>query len=125
MYVIKNNAIVKADLKSVVKFGKITDARVGICELSIANYYGVGTYDLNTFYKDSPAKLMCCFILHDAMQYSIESLAKRYKINAGFLKLNITKYYKKCLLDVAFLELVNSFKDAVLYSKAKLETCNA
>lgn len=115
MYTVRGNTMVKVDTTRLLKLGRVTDGRVDHVEQLIANYYGVSVYDLNTFYKDSPAKLMCCFILHHYLNYCIRSVADHYKINAGFLHNNITEYYKKCLTDQAFLKLVNSFKDAVLY----------
>lgn len=119
MYKVEDNAIVPINVSQMLRFGKVIDNRVVKCEQIVAGYFEVSVHDLNTFYRDTEAKLMCCFVLHYVLQYSIGSIAKRYNINAGYLRKNITEYYKKCLLDKAFLRLVKGFESAVLMELTK------
>lgn len=115
MYAIKDNTVVKIDCKEVIRLGVVDDKRVERLELHISKHYRIGVQDLNTFYKDTDAKLMLCFLLHDWFNYSVASIAGRYNIYPAFLQKNITEHYHKCLLSEEFFKLYNSFKAAFFY----------
>lgn len=115
MYALKNDTVVKGDCKNLIRLGVVNDVRIAKIEEIVAAHFGVNKYDLNTFYKDTPAKLMVCFLLHDMLHYSVPSIAKQYKIYGAFLQKNITEHYHKCLLDKAFFKLVTQLKHAFLY----------
>lgn len=71
----------------------ITDAVLTHVERIVADAYNVTTTDLHLFYKDSDAKLMCCFLLFDRFDFKQSYLAKHYKINPEYLMQNIVLIY--------------------------------
>ena len=114
MYSIAENSIIKINSKSLVKLGSIVDGRVNQIEQLVAKHFSTTVHELDYFYKDSPAKLMCCFLLHDVLQYSIGSIALKYKIHKQYLQNTIKEYYIKALKDEAFFNTVTGLKDAFL-----------
>lgn len=112
MYAIQNETIVKVDCKNLIKLGAIIDNRVDRLEAIVAKHFCMSVYDLDTFYKDSEGKLMVCFLLHEWFNYSVESIAVKYKIYPNFLQKNIIEYYHKYLINDAFCKTVNQLKDA-------------
>lgn len=118
MYAIQNETIVKVDCKNLIKLGAIIDNRVDRLEAIVAKHFCMSVYDLDTFYKDSEGKLMVCFLLHEWLNYSVESIAVKYKIYPNFLQKNIIEYYHKYLINDAFCKTVNQLKDA-FFDKVK------
>lgn len=112
MYAIQDRAIVKVDCKNLIKLGAITDHRVEKLEAIVAKHFCMSVYDLDTYYKDSEGKLMVCFLLHEWFDYSVESIAVKYKIYPSFLQKNIIEYYHKYLINDAFYTTINQLKDA-------------
>lgn len=117
MYAIQDDTIVKVNCKELIKLGAIEDARVAKIEHLVADFFETTVYELDVFYKDTPAKLMCCFLLHDLLHYSVDSIAKKYRIYTTFLQKNILEHYHKCLLDKAFFNSVKLLQDAFLDGK--------
>lgn len=119
MYTIKDNAIIQVHAKPLLKLGGIEDARIDKVQQMVAAHFNINVCELNTWQKDTPAKLMCGFLLHEALGYSVGSIAKRYNIFTGFLQKNITQHYHKCLLDEAFFKLIMGFKSAFIVKESK------
>ena len=119
MYTIKDNIVIQVHAKSLIKLGSIEDVRIDKVEQLVAAHFEVNVWDLNSWHRDTPAKLMCGFLLHEALGYSVGSIANRYNIFTEFLQKNITEHYHKCLLDEAFFKLVMGFKDAFIVKESK------
>jgi hypothetical protein len=112
MYAIIDNDIVKVDCKEIIKLGVVEDLRVPQMEKLIAKIYNTTVYNLDIFYKDTPAKLMLCFMLHNEFNYSIKSLAERYRVYPAYLQKKIYEHYHKCLIDEAFFDCVKQLRSA-------------
>lgn len=112
MYVIEDNAIIPIKTKNVISFGTVQDPRIVKVETVVANYFNVNVHHLNLFYKDTDAKVMCCFLLHDLFMYSIGSLGSRYNIDRFFLRHKITQKYIDCLKDNKVLSEVLQLREA-------------
>lgn len=112
MNTLRNNALFKTDIKHLVLTSTNTDLRIGVIEKLVADHYNTTVHELDVWYKNSDEKIMCCFLLHDLLNYTVSSLAHKYNIYPAFLQKNINEHYAKCLTDEAFFELVSSLKDA-------------
>lgn len=112
MYIIKNNTVIPVPLKEVVQFGTCQDPRILKVETVVANYFKTTVHELNVFYKDTEAKVMCCFLLHDIFSYSIGSVAARYNIDRFYLQNQITRKYITCLQDNKALNEVLQMREA-------------
>ncbi|WP_370214814.1 hypothetical protein [Mesoflavibacter profundi] len=121
MYLYKNDTIIPVKVLECLKTGDVVDDRVIAIETIVAKMYNTTVHELDVYYKDSPAKLMTCFLIFDLLHYSIPSIAVKYKINSHFLKNKIRDTYKKCLQDHSFLEYVDGLRTAL---KQKNEVCN-
>lgn len=117
MYTIQENTVIPVDCKDVLQLGSVIDNRITAIEQLVANYYDVSVHDLDVSYRDTPAKLMCCFLLHDLLNYSIGSLANKYKVYQGFLRNKIKEHYIQCLQDALFMCEVTAMRDAYLQGK--------
>lgn len=117
MYIFKNNTIIPIDAKEIVLHQNIEDFRIADIEQIVSNYYGVNVSELDVYYRDSDAKLMCCFLLHHLLNYSVGSIAKKYRVFPLFLKNKIQEHYQKCLQDSVFMDQVTEFKNAFLCKK--------
>lgn len=111
MYIIKDNNIIPVQAKSIVGLSDVLDVRVTHIEKIVAHNYNIPVHELTTFYRDSDAKVMCCFLLHDMFNYSIGSIAKRYHIDRLFLRTKIIRIYTDCLQSKNTLKQVLIFKD--------------
>lgn len=114
MYAIQGNTVIPIAAKDIVSLGSIIDNRIDVIEQLVANSYGVSVHHLDIAYKDTPEKLMCCFLLHDLFNYSVGSLAVKYKVYHGFLRNQINEHYKKCLQDECFMAQVTALRDVYL-----------
>lgn len=117
MYIFKNNTIIPIDAKEIVLHQNIEDFRIADIEQIVSNYYGVNVSELDVYYRDSDAKLMCCFLLHHLLNYSVGSIAKKYRVFPLFLKNKIQEHYQKCLQDSVFMDQVTELKNAFLCKK--------
>lgn len=99
-------------LKDIVFTEDGRDNDIALLEKIVAGNYNVKVADLDVFYKDSDAKLMCCFLVHDLLKYTVKSIAVKYGVNVWYLHAVIQDYYKKCLQDPAFMDHVKSLTDA-------------
>jgi hypothetical protein len=111
MYTIKNNAIVPVSCKDIVMHGAVQDANISIIETIVASAYNTKVSQLDVFYKDTPAKFMCCFLIHDLLQYTVRSIAVKYGVYKYFLDNHIQEHYKNCLIDPAFMDQVNRLRN--------------
>lgn len=107
--------------KDIVLTKNEIDHRIGVIENLVADAYTTTVHELDVFYKDTPAKLMCCFLLHDLLQYSVRSIAVKYCVYPQFLDNKIQEHYIKCLQDSVFMARVQGLKNAFL--KAFPEAC--
>lgn len=112
MYLIKNNTVVPVRLKDLVLTEDKRDNDISIIESIVAEKYHVKVSDLDVFYKDSDAKLMCCFLVHDLLKYTVKSIAVKYGVNVWYLHSKIGDYYKHCIQDAAFMDHVKSLTEA-------------
>lgn len=117
MYVIRDNQVILVDTKEVLSFGAVQDPRICKIEAIVADYFDTTVHELNVFYKDTEAKILCCFMLHDLFTYSIGSLAVRYNIDRLFLRNKITQIYINCLQDEADMRRVIALRSAFFCSK--------
>lgn len=113
MYLFKNNTVVPVKILEYLKSGDTTDHRITVIETVIADHYKTTVPELSVFYKNSPAKLMCCFLIFDLLHYGINGIANRYHIYNGYLKNQITQTYKNCLQDDALLQLVQDLRSQI------------
>lgn len=109
MYLIKENAVLPVKLKHVPKNG-LVDERLLKIETLVADNFNVTVTSLDCFYLDTDAKIMCCFLVHDLLSYSINSIANRYHIYPAFLQKKISEHYIRCLQDECFFNYINSLK---------------
>ena len=112
MYVIKDESVVKKDVKDIIVFGTVQDPRIVKIENVVANHFNTTIHELNVFYKDTEAKILTCFLLHDLFAYGISGLAVRYKIDRLFLRNKITQVYINCLSKKADMERVRALRSA-------------
>jgi len=119
MYSFKDGSLVPVKCQDIVMLGAVTDGRILLIETIVAKAYKTSVHELDVFYKDTPAKLMCCFLLHDLLGYSVKSISKKYCIYEYFLDNKIQEHYKKCLQNVVFMKHVKSLSDKFL-NKEKL-----
>lgn len=112
MYLIRNNSVVPLKLKDIVFTEDGRDNDIALLEKIVADNYNVKVADLDVFYKDSDAKLMCCFLVHDLLKYTIKSIAVKYGVNVWYLHSKIQEYYLQCLRDDVFMNHVSSLRDA-------------
>ena len=112
MYVIKDNAVVPIESKTIVSFGAVHDPRIVKIETVVADFFNTTIHELNVFYKDTDAKILTCFLLHDMFSYSIGSIAKRYNIDSLFLRNKITQTYLNCLQNEADMQRVIALRTA-------------
>lgn len=112
MFIIRDNKIVEITGNKLHRLEDRTDKRVQLLESLIAEEFNTTIHKLDLFYKDSNAKLMCCFMLHVLFDYSIATIAKQYNINRHFLGKNIREYFVKCIKEDVFFNQFNRLKDA-------------
>lgn len=117
MYLIKDQNIIPIDAKEIVLQQGIEDVRIQEIEQIVSGFYGINVSELDVYYRDTDAKLMCCFLLHHLLNYSIGSISKKYRVFPLFLKNKIQEHYQKCLQDSVFMAQVTELKDAFLYKK--------
>lgn len=118
MYVFRDNTIVPVNLKDVMAIGCIIDDRIDDIEHIISAAYDTTIHELDVFYNDSQAKIMTCFLLHDLLDYSIPSIAVKYKINSFFLKTKIKDVYLKCMQDEVFFGFVQELRNTFFNLKS-------
>ena len=92
MYVIKDESVVKKDVKDIIVFGTVQDPRIVKIENVVANHF-------NT-------------TIHELFAYGISGLAVRYKIDRLFLRNKITQVYINCLSKKADMERVRALRSA-------------
>lgn len=120
-----NNIIVKVTPQDIKISASIPDDRIDIIEQLVVQEYNTTTSELSVWYIDSPAKIMCCFLLHRLLNYSLVSIANRYKIDSGFLHKKIHAIYKKALHDkVTFREIEAIEKAFYPYNNKLPQTAN-
>lgn len=112
MYVIKNDTVIPVEAKTIVSYGRVHDARIDKIEQIVAGHYNTTVHELNVFYRDTEAKIMCCFLLHDMFNYSIGSIAAKYHIDRLFLRNKIKQQYIKCLQNKADMQQVTALRSA-------------
>ena len=113
MYTFENNTVIPIKCNHIVITNEVIDFRIIQIEGLVARCFNVTAQDLKVFYNDSPAKVLCCFLLHDCLGYSIGSIAARYKIDRLFLRKNINDQYIKCLTDANEMAFVDGFKKEI------------
>ena len=97
-----------------IELGSVEDPRIKEIEVIVSNHFNVSVSDLTVFYRDSPAKLLCCFLLHELLDYSIHSIARAYKIHWLFLTNNIKGFYIRALEDPSFFLEFTALQDQFL-----------
>lgn len=123
MYTIQNNTVIPVACKDIVSIGAVVDHRIEAIETLVANFYGKTVNGvLDVWYHTSDEKLMCCFLLHDLLNYSFGSIGNRYRIYPGFLRNKINEYYIKCLQDADFMCQVTAMRTAFLEGKETAQT---
>lgn len=122
MYVFRENSLVPIALKHIVLTGEVEDFRIKQIEQIIANEYNVSVHELDVYYRDSEAKIMCCFMVHNLLGYSVKSIAKKYKIYPAFLQNKINEHFIKCLEDKVFFNQITRLRDAFLFKGNLLHT---
>lgn len=100
----------------------IDDPKIDQIEQMVAESYGTTVHELNVFYKDTDAKLMCCFLMYDVLGYSIKLLANWYRIYPNFLENKINEHYIRCLHDSDFKATVQGFRVAVQFKRLQPAT---
>ena len=121
MYVIKGSTIVPVESKKIIVFGAVQDPRIVKVESVVAHYFNTTIHELNVFYHDTDAKVMCCFLLHDMFCYSLGCLAKRYNIDRLYLRNRIMKVYQNCLLQKSAMKEVVDLRNKYLEQKKALQ----
>ena len=114
MYLITEHSIVPIEAKEIALTQQVVDKRINQIEQLVADAYNTNVSELDVYYRDSDAKLMCCFLLHHLLNYSVGSIAKKYRIFPLFLKNKIQEHYKRCLQDSVFMDHVSGLKNAFL-----------
>jgi len=114
MYVFRENSILPIALKHIVLTGEVEDYRIKQIEEIVASEFNVSVHDLDTFYRDTEAKIMCCFLVHTLLEYHVNSIAKKYRIYPAFLQTKINELFIKYLQDKASFNLITRLKDAFL-----------
>lgn len=95
------------------------DETVGLIEKVVAGFYEIKVCDLKTFYMDSEAKFMTCFLCHHLLEMSFGKLGKTYGVFHLFLRSKINEYYRLCLTDEAFFAKVNHLKNSIQKDSCK------
>lgn len=113
MYLFKEGSLVPVKVLNTLKTGDVVDNRVIAIETLAAKHYKTTVHELDVFYKDSPAKILTCFLIFDLLHYSIPSLAAKYKINSHFLKNKIKDMYKNCLQDDSFFKEIDALRKTI------------
>ena len=118
MYIISNNTVVPVAFKDVINEGLSKDGRIALIEQIVSEHFDISIYELDNWYdvKFKPAKIMCCFLLHDLCNYSVRSLALKYRVYKYHLKLKISEYYMNCLQDEVFMANVTMLRNTFVDS---------
>lgn len=116
-YVLNKDVIIPIKCHDIVVAGKVVDHRIIAIEDLVAQAFNTTVHELDVFYKDTPAKLMCCFLVHHLLNYSVGSIANKYKVYPLFLRNKIIEHYSKCLQDNEFMQMVTQLKEAYLQAQ--------